>query len=177
MISIMRRRFVLFCFENVATKRVEENKCQHLKRLKWQTYWDKGCRNTLHFDSTRTDTKLLDISPSWAPYERRQAGGQSSSGGCSWPRLCTWLRYLSALIWLKYLSTSTLLRYLSTLILPSCKPDLDENTRSDPSELNPYWKKSFGFLLKDEMVKTYWWEVVVLVVVREIVARESLKQI
>ena len=118
MISIMRRRFVLFCFENVATKRVEENKCQHLKRLKWQTYWDKGCRNALHFDSTPTDTKLLNFSPSWAPYERRQAAGQSSSGGCSWPRLCTWLRYLSTLIWLRYLiSHLILLRYFFNLAL------------------------------------------------------------
>ena len=166
MISIMRRRFVLFCFENVATKR-EENKCQHLKRLKWQTYWNKakGCRNTLHFDSTRTDTKLLDISPSWAPYERRQAAGQSSSGGCFWPRLGTWLRYLiSHLIWPRYFFNLALLQTWSGWEHPEWSFWTESTLK----------KKSCG---KDEMVKTYWWEVVVLVVVREIVARESLKQI
>merc|ERR1719150_2878204 len=41
---------------------------------------------------------------------------------------------------------------------PGPAPDLDENTWSDPSELNPH----------------YWGEVVVLVVVGEVVARESL---
>merc|ERR1719204_764132 len=41
---------------------------------------------------------------------------------------------------------------------PGSAPDLDENTRSDPPELNP----------------NYWGEVVVLVVVGEVVARESL---